>query len=151
MQSASSANTHCILSGTLPDIINENRKTLRHIHHLRFSSSVSRSPRPPFRFTFPGGSLSSPPKIKLQRPSTSELSSLVCAFHDGDVDDDVSSTFCLFPPSPSGSMRAASSRFHGKRGRADVNCRMALSPVIYEDYFHSVLAALSQHWRISVV
>jgi len=47
-----------------------------------------RSPR--FLFLLP------PPKIKLQRPSTSELSSLVCAFHDGDVDD-VSSTFC---PSP---------------------------------------------------
>lgn len=145
MQFASSANTHCILSGEhLPDIINENRKTLRHIHHLRFSPSVFRSPRHPFCFMLPGSlplPLSSPPpKIKLQRPSTSELSSLVCAFHDGNADD-VSSTFCSPSFPPSGSMRAASSRFHGKRGRADVNYRMALIySVIYEDYFYSILA-----------
>lgn len=117
------ANTHCILSGTLPDIINENHKTLWHIHYVRFSpSSVSRFPPSAsahrrFAYSFRAAhsvlslSLSSPLRDKITttdaRASTSELSSLVCAFHDGGDNDDVSSTFC-------------SSRFDGnERARAE--------------------------------
>lgn len=125
-----SANTHCILSGTLPDIINENRKTLRHIHHLRFSPSVSGSARPP-RARFPalcsqGFSHSRRDKIT----TTVDFWIIVprLRFSQRRRRRRIFDLLSLPSPAASGSMRAAASfRFHGERGRADVNYRMALS------------------------
>lgn len=140
------ANTHCILSGTLPDIINENHKTLWHIHYVRFSpSSVSRFPPSAsahrrFAYSFRAAhsvlslSLSSPLRDKITttnaRASTVDFWIIVPRLRFSRRRRQRRRIFDLLFLSvrwKRARARRASSHFHGKRGRADVNYRIALS------------------------